>query len=330
MGARAEQKIVSNVISSIAWVVGLMVGLGTVGKFIDFYIGKPGQEKVKDWLLRGWTKFDDMKLGNFSEKEALYFIGLQDRLFGAKLFSWRRMLSVLGLICLLFLSALAVGIHQALDTREWVTVSQSPFIGLFVISVGAFALSISVSRFISINVLRLARLGNAGPLPYMLLLCIHLGLFAYWRPIIEIFQAVLFILIFQNVVMKSINFGFLINMATSGINWSVSLHSLIFQLKEFFSFQAFQVPLNNGEPFTRDVLSYTCFLGYYFLSYFANIFRLVVALVILCAFVLRAWLSRFLSKIWQRICEDNRGAFTLISCGVGAVAGGMKALLGTA
>jgi uncharacterized membrane protein YsdA (DUF1294 family) len=63
------------------------------------------------------------------------------------------------------------------------------------------------------------------------------------------------------------------------------------------------------------------------MSDFANALRILVALVLIAAFVLQEWLSRFLSTLWARIYEDDKGAFTLVGGGIGAVAGLLKALL---
>jgi hypothetical protein len=39
-------------------------GLGAVGVFIDFLIGKAGQAKAKDFLFKWWVQFDDVRWRN--------------------------------------------------------------------------------------------------------------------------------------------------------------------------------------------------------------------------------------------------------------------------
>jgi hypothetical protein len=39
-----------------------IVAFGGLGAFIDFLIGRAGQEKTKDLLLKWWVRFDGVKL----------------------------------------------------------------------------------------------------------------------------------------------------------------------------------------------------------------------------------------------------------------------------
>jgi hypothetical protein len=43
-------------LKDILWPIVLVGGLGAL---IDFLIGKTGQERAKDFLLRWWVRFDD-------------------------------------------------------------------------------------------------------------------------------------------------------------------------------------------------------------------------------------------------------------------------------
>jgi hypothetical protein len=64
-----------------------IVGIGGLGAFIDFLIGKAGQERAKDFLFRWWVRFDDVHWKNFGREEGLFagqFIG---KWFGRRLWS---------------------------------------------------------------------------------------------------------------------------------------------------------------------------------------------------------------------------------------------------
>jgi hypothetical protein len=50
-----------------------IAAFGGVGAFLDFLLGRSGQERVRDFLLRWWVRFDDVNLNNFS-KEKLYLL----------------------------------------------------------------------------------------------------------------------------------------------------------------------------------------------------------------------------------------------------------------
>jgi hypothetical protein len=67
---------------------------GGMGAFIDFYIGKRGQQRVRGWLETWWLKLSYVRWGNFGREEALFAVQVMDRLFGRRLFSVRRMTSV--------------------------------------------------------------------------------------------------------------------------------------------------------------------------------------------------------------------------------------------
>jgi hypothetical protein len=45
---------------------------GGVGAFIDFYIGKRGQQRVRDWLETWWIRLSYVRWGNFGRQEALF------------------------------------------------------------------------------------------------------------------------------------------------------------------------------------------------------------------------------------------------------------------
>ena len=83
--------------------VAFVVVLGGLGAGIDFLLSATQKLKIKDWLLAKWVEFDDMKLSNFSEKEAMYFVELSDRLFGARLLSSCRLLTCLAIVLSVYL-----------------------------------------------------------------------------------------------------------------------------------------------------------------------------------------------------------------------------------
>lgn len=63
------------------------------GAFIDFYIGKDGQKRVKDWLETWWIRLSYIPVRAVGREEALNALRVIDYLFGPKLFSWKRLRS---------------------------------------------------------------------------------------------------------------------------------------------------------------------------------------------------------------------------------------------
>jgi hypothetical protein len=70
-----------------------IVLIGGLGAFIDFLIGKTGQAKAKDFLLKWWVRFDDVHWRNFGKEEGLFAGYLIEKWFGRKIWSRRRFAS---------------------------------------------------------------------------------------------------------------------------------------------------------------------------------------------------------------------------------------------
>jgi len=56
-------------LKDILWPIILVGGFGA---FIDFLIGKAGQVKAKDFLLKWWVRFDDVRWRNFGREEGIF------------------------------------------------------------------------------------------------------------------------------------------------------------------------------------------------------------------------------------------------------------------
>jgi hypothetical protein len=74
-------------LKDILWPI---VMIGSVGAFIDFLIGKAGQARAKDFLLKWWVRFDDVQWRNFGREEGLFAGQLMDKWFGRRVWSCRR------------------------------------------------------------------------------------------------------------------------------------------------------------------------------------------------------------------------------------------------
>src|SRR6516164_2839285 len=75
-----------------------IIAIGGVGAFIDFLIGKAGQERAKDFLLRWWVRFDDVHWRNFGREEGLFAAQLIERWFGRRIWSNRRITASFALL----------------------------------------------------------------------------------------------------------------------------------------------------------------------------------------------------------------------------------------
>jgi hypothetical protein len=86
-------------LKDILWPV---VVVGSLGAFIDFLIGRTGQAKAKDFLLKWWVRFDDVQWKNFGKEEGLFAAQLIEKCFGKRIWSARRIAAAL-LLLILFL-----------------------------------------------------------------------------------------------------------------------------------------------------------------------------------------------------------------------------------
>jgi len=72
----------------------VVAACGVVGVFIDFYIGKPGQQRVRDWLQAWRVRLSDVRWGNLGREEVAFAVKVMDGLFGRRLFSVKRVIGV--------------------------------------------------------------------------------------------------------------------------------------------------------------------------------------------------------------------------------------------
>jgi hypothetical protein len=133
------------------------------GALIDFYIGKPGQRRVRDRLETWWLRLSDVRWGNFGREEALFAVEVMDRLFGRRLFSFRRMLVVVltsAFVCSILIVIMIIEGHTLYLTwwREFYNDSpqQDPDEAInwvtFIIILFSLATSFSFTRFAAVTI----------------------------------------------------------------------------------------------------------------------------------------------------------------------------------
>jgi hypothetical protein len=157
-----------------AWGVGL-------GAFIDFYIGKAGQRRVRGWLETWWLKFSDVRWGNLRREEALFAVQVMDRLFGSRLFSARRMVVVVAATFVFggLLIALITIDHGA--SFEWHAFFDTATLIWLIFILVSFAVSFSLTRFAAISVARiLTTKPSINFLGLLVLIIFQYYLLLYW------------------------------------------------------------------------------------------------------------------------------------------------------
>src|SRR6266704_3145993 len=69
-----------------AWPIAAFSGI-----VVDFLIGRSGQERVRNFLVAWWIRFDDVKWNNFTRKEAEFSVQSLDQLWGNNFLSIKRL-----------------------------------------------------------------------------------------------------------------------------------------------------------------------------------------------------------------------------------------------
>jgi hypothetical protein len=158
---------------------------GVVGAFIDFYIGKPGQQRVRSWLETWWLRLSYVRWVNFGREEALLAVQVIDRLFGRRLFSVRRITAV----AVITSASLCVILSLYLFNQMPIFVFWKNFIKLgilfdVILIVLSVATSLSITCFAAS---RVASLITKAPflnlLGFAFLLVFQYAMLAWWSPI---------------------------------------------------------------------------------------------------------------------------------------------------
>ena len=274
-----------------------------IGAFIDFYIGKSGQRRIKNWIESLWIKLDDVKISTFSKNEAKMANIILKRIFGS-FFSGRRLFSLLivsiigGVIWIVGKSSAALSDEYYVwsgffnfGSESWMT----NFIPIrLMLAVGMFWISISSTIFIS------------------KLICVKIPSKTYLS--VPAFAIMIIIQIYFLVVAAYIPEQPLQQMY-EGETIYESVHR---------TFTALENPISGmrdwKEKFFRfddgwqELISYICF----FLGSFPNLLRLGIAIIFFVSIVFRPLQKSILITL-ERIAESEKPIFTLVFGGVAGI-----------
>jgi hypothetical protein len=296
---------------------------GSCGGFIDFLIGKTGQEGCRNWLLKWWVKFDDIRWNNFGRKEGMFAARLISRLFGERIWSRRRIGSgVLLMMIVLSLVIFRLGVFAKPDTVLGVGSSGQPairwcdycgynnpatIIPALIASLISFCLSVSFTKVITI---RMADLCGSGQLRnfivFACLLIINYLMLVFWLPTTYFFKTALAENWYSGAATLSQYLGlddlvFLI--------WTLESPTIFYLRPLVESFMRFYEGTASVGDFSTLVL-----------SSFPNVCRLLISIVFVGSFLLKPLIMRPVSLVWERIIESDRPIFTLIFGGAAAFA----------
>jgi hypothetical protein len=286
---------------------------GVIGAVVDFYIGRRGQERVRDWLETWWLRLSCVRWGNFGREEALFAVQVMDRLFGARLFSAKRITTALGIIFVfggLWILQLMTAYPQfSFEWRSLFDTSNSLLIATTFVSL---VTSISLTRFASARVaLILARAPYLNLLGAILLLLFQYALLCY-SPVF-VFSTHLWIgAIIHGAVEHSLT-------KSDAFDWLLDVFKEMPQLTSLNLRKqiAMVAYLLTPDEWDMKVDLYVQHLSH-LLAAVPCLARLVVAAIFTGLFFLQS-LQHSIMTLWARVIESDKPVFTLVFGGTAAV-----------
>jgi hypothetical protein len=128
-----------------------IAAFGFVGALIDFFLSKSDQRRLKGWLETWWIKLSYVRWGNFGREEALFAVQMMDRGFGRKIYSIRRILSLIVIIVTAIIFRLAPLLVRE-DSFSRISFEYDFDTILLLITSIIFLISISITRFSAVIV----------------------------------------------------------------------------------------------------------------------------------------------------------------------------------
>jgi hypothetical protein len=302
-------------LNDVLWPIILIGGLGA---FIDFLIAKPGQAKARDFLLKWWVRFDDVRWKNFGREEGLFAGRVIERWFGRTIWSFRRIRAAF----VLFGVFMLVGFLKSTALSEPVVMctlcNDASYLQIANLAalVIAFLISVSFTRFTTILMARLCGFGEVrNLLVFSVAAIMNYAMLIMWAPITRdlrfTFVTVSFLLqtFFQIPIFDAFELiPIFLKMSTDVIKQT------IFESVKDVSFYPTIVTYYLEKNMPIDIFAVSC------LSIIASVFRFILAIIFVGSFLARPFVMRPVSLIWARIVESDKPVFTLTFGGAAAFA----------
>ena len=327
-------------VKDILWPV---VMIGGLGAFIDFLIGKTGQQRAKDFLLRWWVRFDDIHWKNFGREEGFFAANLIGRWFGKNTWSLRRILEGLVLLAALigfnYLRRQAMFGDQATYEQFFDNRTLSKITVEVIVTIVGFSVATSFTKFVTLRMACLCGTGKAKNLIiFMLMLVINYIIFIVWLPVTDGMRNWTVALIFdykERLKLLEIPPGY------EPHRISPYPYQNFYEMHFFLQYEIFFAPVG---VFIRQMISsihgalseiypsnlarivnyvgiidhFSC--GVLAMPLFPSLFRFVLSIIFVGSFLLRPLIMRPVSLVWVRIIESEKPVFTLMFGGAAAFA----------
>jgi hypothetical protein len=336
-------------LKDILWPIVLLGGLGAL---IDFLIGKTGQERAKDFLLKWWVRFDDVHWRNVGREEGLFTGRLIEKWFGRKMWSLRRLLaafSTLSFLSLLgYLSQVLASKHPIRWCMNCVgppsqtfAVQMTIFAVQMIISFIGFCVSVGFTKFIAFRAAYLCGTGQLRNLiVFVAMLAINYYILVLWYPMTIILKMSVINAILHNWnpfsvlrdLVSIIPAVVIIILAKMGLSTHFPIMLMNPHSRVFGPFNSVFANMGLFNTITYPIILKAEFLGFMtgfsaidntvsaFSSSIVSVFRFALAVVFVGSFLLRPLIMRPISLVWRRTVESDKPVFTIMFGGAAAFA----------
>jgi hypothetical protein len=285
-----------------------VIAVGGLGAFIDFLMGRIGQQRAKDFLLKWWVRFDDVCWSNFGREEGLFAGGVIEKWFAKKIWSLRRIVMA---VIILSLSLLIGYFIFKTSPPSWHLISSpadrhiecnlcnaalSVKIAVFIVFFIGFSVSVSFTKAITFRIAYLCGMGKVRNLTiYAVMLIVNFLMLIYWS---QLTGSV------KNVVVEFVGDPPPLKDLLEDIGLIIEGSIFLGKSYIWFYFEGHMIDM----------------FPLYALSYFPSVLRCLLSLIFVGSFLLRPLLMRPVSLVWARIVESDKPVFTVIFGGAAAFA----------
>src|SRR5215469_109012 len=298
-------------LKDILWPVVLIGGFGAL---IDFLIGRAGQAKTKDLLLKWWVRFDDIGWTNFGREEGIFAGALIERYFGKHIWSLRRVLSAFVIVIFLYIFATVV---LYLQSRLYLIGSMREYevrnyVSEIVLTVIPFMFSVSFTKYITLSTARMCGTGAVKNfLFFSFMLILNYILLVLWSPFALAVKVIISAMVVNNylnwIFFPSSVIAFMWDMFKEAIGSYLYPNELLKQFQDLLF----------GNSMSSDQ---TQFFAFSVAASLPSVFRFFLSVIFVGSFLLRPLVLRPISLVWARIVESEKPVFTVLFGGAAAFA----------
>lgn len=299
-----------------------IVAIGGLGALIDFLIGRTGQERAKDFLLKWWVRFDDVRWRTFGREEGLFAGALIEKWFGRRIWSVRRIVSALAVYCL---TVVLVSIKAWITSEPLFRCDSVPDCELrlktaavaFGISFFGFLFSMSLTRVITFRLALLCKTSEVRNFTFfVIMLLVNYAMLTFWLPIIATIKDILVTFVATLDLRVFMLWARIMSDNNSMDVWQSMIFIIRSNMAAIFSTFYPETLWNIVSTPASDIGT----MPVDFLASFPTLLRCTLAVVFVGSFLLKPLIMRPINLIWARIVESEKPVFTVMFGGAAAFA----------